>query len=62
MTDGNTNLSTTALAAIKRIRTLRQASRRTGLATTTEQANVLLALNDTDILAASAVLAEERAR
>ena len=62
MTDGKTTLSLTAQAALKRIHVLREASRRTGLATTTEQANVLLALNDADILAVSAILAEERGR
>ena len=60
MIDGNTVLSPAAQAALKRIKTLKEAAKRTGFTTTSEQANVLLALSDSDILDVSAVLAAER--
>lgn len=46
----NTLLSQKAVKALKRIITLKELTRRTGLQTTREQGEVLLALNDEDAL------------
>jgi hypothetical protein len=60
MIDGNTKLSPTALEALKRIKTLKEVTKRSGFATVNEQARVLLSLSDPDILDVSAILAAER--
>ncbi|HKV79541.1 MAG TPA: hypothetical protein VJP02_15440 [Candidatus Sulfotelmatobacter sp.] len=49
--DGNTTLSPNAQKAIKRIRTLRELSDKTGLITRDEQIKILLGLEDDDCLA-----------
>jgi hypothetical protein len=49
--EGNTLLSTTAQKAVKRIRTLRALSQKTGIQTHEEQIKILLALDDDDCLA-----------
>jgi hypothetical protein len=43
-------LSQTATAALKRIQTLREVTRKTGLQTTTKQFEVLMSLTDEDVL------------
>lgn len=47
----NSLLSETAVCALKRIRTLRALTNKTGLQTTREQFDVLLALSNEDALA-----------
>ena len=49
--EGNTVLSSSAQKAIKRIRTLRALSDKTGIITRDEQIKILLALDDEDVLA-----------
>jgi hypothetical protein len=56
----NTLLSTEAIETLKRIRALREATKRTGFQTTAEQSKILLALNNDDLLAVSAELSAER--
>jgi hypothetical protein len=51
--NGNTTLSPEAQAAIKRVLALREFTRQTGFATVNEQANVMLALSNEDLLAAA---------
>jgi hypothetical protein len=56
----NTLLSKEALEALQRIRTLREATKRTGFQTTAEQSKILLALNNNDLLTVSSELAVTR--
>ena len=46
----NTTLSPAAIAALRRIQTLREVTRKTGLQTTTKQFDVLMSLSDEDVL------------
>ena len=60
MNDGNTNLSETAQKAMRRIRVLQILHERTGFSTQKEQYECLMALNDEDLLAASAAISAMR--
>lgn len=48
--EGNTTVSPAAQKAIKRLRTLRALSQKTGIITNDEQIKILLALDDDDCL------------
>jgi hypothetical protein len=56
----NRLLSKEALEALQRIRTLREATQRTGFQTTAAQSKILLALNNNDLLTVSSELAVTR--
>jgi DNA polymerase III sliding clamp (beta) subunit (PCNA family) len=56
----NTLLTTEAVEALKRIRALREATKKTGFQTTAEQSRILLSLNNDDLLAVSEELARVR--
>ena len=58
----NTVLTAEATEVLKRIRTLREVTKRTGFQTTAEQSKILLALNNDDLLAVSAELTKAGAR
>ena len=60
MENGNTTLSAEAQKAIKRIKTIRTFSDRTGLITRDEQIKILLNLDDNDILAVADALGLKR--
>lgn len=51
--NGNTNLSPEALVTVRRVIALREFTKKTGFATTGAQAQELLKLNNTDLLAAA---------
>ena len=51
--NGNTLLSAEATAVVKRVIALREFTKKTGFATTGAQAQELLKLNNTDLLAAA---------
>jgi len=46
----NTTMSPAAIAALRRIQTLREVTRKTGLQTTIRQFEVLMSLTDDDVL------------
>jgi hypothetical protein len=56
MRNGNTLLTTTALAAVERIKTLRLLTQKTGFQTTEEQFKILLKLDNADALAVADAL------
>jgi hypothetical protein len=56
----NTLLSPDAQTALKRIRTLREITRKTGFQTTDEQFRLLIALPDTDALAVVDLIGRDR--
>jgi len=58
--ESNNLLSPTAQKAAKRIRTLRTISQKTGIQTTDEQARILLALDDEDLLAVADAIGMKR--
>jgi len=58
--EGNTLLSSTAQKAVKRIRTLRALSQKTGIQTHEEQIKILLNLEDDDCLAVADAIGMKR--
>lgn len=56
----NTLLSDPAVKALRRIHTLKALTKKTGMITTREQGEILLALNDDDALVVADALSTER--